>query len=268
VRRAAALPIGAALALIALGARAEAQPSEAERLYQEGQEAYDEERYDAALAMWQRSYELSQRPALLFNVAQAYRLRDEAGDCARAVESYRRFLQLARDSPRRATAEGWVRELEACAKATPDEPSARRPTPTDAGAAPPEAAGAARAGSEAGQIRSQAPGRGASKRVVGVIVAGGGAAAALVGVYFGDRARGLGDEVSRACADGCAWSGLSARDAEGRSAERTQWILYGVGAGGLIAGAALYYLGARERSQAIAVAPRGGGGLLVWSRRW
>ena len=63
-------------------------------------------------------------------------------------------------------------------------------------------------------------------------------------------------------------SGTTARDSEGRSAERTQWILYGVGAGGLIAGAALYYLGGRAHAPAVAVTPRGGGGLLAWSHRW
>lgn len=266
---AAAALAGTALALIALGARAEARPSEAERLYQEGQGAYDERRYDAALALWQRSYELSQLPGLLFNLAQAYRLRGDDGDCARAVESYRKFLQLDPGSPRRAIAESWIRALEKCAKPAPSDgpPAAQEPRPADSAAGSPQR-GSAGTGAETGAVRSRAPGGGAPERVAGLIVAGGGAAAALVGVYFGDRARRLGDEVSGACARGCVWTSIASKDAEGRSAERTQWILYGVGAGGLIVGAALYYLGARERTPTVAVAPRDGGGLLVWSRSW
>ncbi|HWU86221.1 MAG TPA: hypothetical protein VN253_03055 [Kofleriaceae bacterium] len=251
--RAAALWIGAALVLIALGARteaqpAEAQPSEAERLYHDGQEAYDQQRYDAAIALWLRSYELSRLPALLFNLAQAYRLRGAAGDCARAVESYQRFIEHEPSAEQRATAETWLRELRTCAKTSPEDP--------------------ARGSPEAGPAGATSAGRGAGKRRAGVIVAGGGVVVALVGVYFGNRARQLGDEVSQACAGGCLWSSVAAKDAEGRSAERTQWILYGVGAAGWIAGAALYYLGMRERTPAVAVAPREGGALLTWSRRW
>ncbi len=291
VLRAAALLIGAALGLIALGARAEAQPSEAERLYNQGQEAYDERRYEVALALWQRSYELSRLPALLFNLGQAYRLRGEAGDCARAVESYRRFLELDPGSARRPIAEAMLHELEECAKAAPrspdsppvtpdlsdDESRARTPPPTDPGPASQEPGGPGRAGSETRLIGSttremretrETRDRGAPKRTAGMIVAGGGAVAALAGVYFGDRARRLADEVSAACAGGCVWSSVAARDAEGRSAERTQWILYGVGAGGLVVGATLYYLGVRGRAPAVAVTPRGGGGLVAWSGRW
>lgn len=268
--RAAAALAGTALALTALGARAQAQPSEAERLHKEGQGAYDERRYDAALALWQRSYELSQRPGLLFNLAQAYRLRGEDGDCARAVKSYRKFLQLDPGSPMHATAESWIRELENCAKPDPsdDQPSARDPRPADPEAGSPQRGSAGGVGAETGAVRPRAPGGGAPERVAGLIVAGGGAAAALAGVYFGDRARRLGDEVSGACARGCVWTSIASKDAEGRSAERTQWILYGAGAGGLLVGAALYYLGARARTPAVAVAPRDGGGLLVWSRPW
>jgi len=266
---AAAALAGATLALIVLGARAEAHPSEAERLYKEGQGAYDERRYDAALALWQRSYELSQLPGLLFNLAQAYRLRSEGGDCARAVESYRKFVLLDPGSPRRAIAESWIRELEECAKPAPsdDQPAAQKPRPTDSETGSPRRGGAG-TGAEAGAVQSRAPGGGAPERVAGLIVGSGGAAAALVGVYFGDRARRLGDEVSRACAQGCVWTSIASKDAEGRAAERRQWILYGVGAGGLLVGAALYYLGAREPTPTVAVAPRDGGGLLVWSRPW
>jgi tetratricopeptide (TPR) repeat protein len=273
--RATALLIGAALTLIALGARAEAQPSEAERLYTKGQEAYDERHYDVALALWQRSYGLSKLPALLFNLAQAYRLRGEAGDCARAAESYRRFIELDPGSARRATAEALLDELEECAKASPgspdqsdEEPPARVQPAADPEAAAQDPGGSVRSAPDTGSIRSTTRDLGAPKRSAGMIVASGGAVAAVVGLYFGDRARRLADEVSEACAGGCHWGGVAARDAEGRSAERTQWILYGVGAGGLIAGAALYYLGTRGRPPAVAVTPRGGGGLLTWSGRW
>jgi tetratricopeptide (TPR) repeat protein len=258
--RAAALA-GAALAVAALAARAEAQPTEAERLYKEGQEAYDDHRYDAALALWKRSYELSRRPALLFNLAQAYRLRSQEGDCARAVKSYRKFLKLVPDSPRRATAEGWVHELEECEKQAESEDD-----PQDPGGATTEGTKPRAAAVQSVSVRSASSG--GAERVAGLIVAGGGAAAALAGAYFGNRAHQLGDEVTRQCASGCVWSAVSAKDSSGHAAERLQWILYAGGAGGLIAGVALYYLGTREHAPAVAVTPRGGGALLTWSRTW
>lgn len=258
--RAAALA-GAALAVTTLAARAEAQPTEAERLYQEGQEAYDAHRYDAALALWKRSYELSRRPALLFNLAQAYRLRSQEGDCAHAVRSYRKFLKLVPDSPRRATAETWVHELEECEKQAGSEDD-----PQDPGGATSEGARPREGAVPSVSVRSGAGDE--SERVAGLIVAGGGAAAVLAGAYFGNRAHQLAGEITGQCAGGCVWSAVSAKDSSGHAAERLQWILYAGGAGGLIAGVALYYLGTRERTPAVAVTPRGGGALLTWSRTW
>ena len=72
-----------ALVILCLLARAAlADAPTAEQLYHAGQTAYDDKRYDDALAAWQKSYELSHLPALEFNIAQAYRLRGKPGDCA------------------------------------------------------------------------------------------------------------------------------------------------------------------------------------------
>jgi len=278
--RGAALLLGAGLALIGLGARAEAQPPEAERLYHEGQQAYDDKRYDAALALWQRSYALSKRPGLLFNIAQAFRLRGEDGDCARAVGSYKKFLRLDSGTARHTAAEAFIDELAECAKATPapeDEPTTADPPEDGTAQTPagdPEAAPERRSGSAGRQadtepVRSTGSSSGTALRVIGGIVAAGGVATAVVGVYAGAQARQLSGELTRECMNGCQWSNIAARDAEGRSAEQRQWILYGVGTGGLVVGVALYYLGARAAAPAVAVAPgAGGGGLVTWSGRW
>jgi hypothetical protein len=263
--------IAGVLALAALEGPAAAQPSEAERLYLEGQRAYDGRRYDIALALWQRSFELSKLPELLFNIAQAHRLRNEPGDCAKAVELYRELIERCPSAPRRPTAESFLRELRGCAPPPPPPPD---PPPSAQSA---QSAQSAPVGPAAppGASPPMPPhrdrgggGTGSGKRVLGAIAASGGAALALAGVYFSAKARRLGDEVSDACAGGCTWEDVAAKDAAGRSAERTQWILYGAGAGVVIAGAAIYYLGVRARAPAMAVAPRAGGALLAWSGRW
>jgi len=231
--------------LLALRATAGAQVGEAEQLYVAGQQAYDERRYDAALLAWTRSYEISKLPGLLFNIAQAYRLRGLPGDCAKSSESYREFLRLDPSSPQRTTAEGFLRELEVCGVA---------PT-TPPGATP----------------QSETPrtgGDGSGKRLAGYVVGGGGIAIGLVGAYFGTKASRLGKEVTDACRNGCDWSVVGEKDADGRSAARTQWILYGVGASAVVAGGVLYWLGSRDRSAAVAVIPHASGAAITWSGSW
>src|SRR5262249_43069716 len=112
------------LAIVALLAGVAAAEPEAERLYKEGQAAYDAERYDEALAAWERSYELSHLPGLVFNIAQAHRFR---GDCGKAVEAYKKFVALDPKSSERPTAEGFIKELSPCPadKPTPPPPPAK-----------------------------------------------------------------------------------------------------------------------------------------------
>jgi hypothetical protein len=233
------------LSLVVLVRAAYGQPSEAERLYTVGQDAYDDQRYDDALAAWDQSYALSKLPGLQFNLAQAYRLRARPGDCARATAHFRTFLALDRASPKRAVAESFLAELGACAPAEPlVAPRASLDEPH----------------------RSEARGR--SKQLGGYALFGGGVAAALTGAYFGNRASVLGNEVTAACKVGCNWSVQSAKQAEGLRDETTQWILYGVGAAAVVTGGVLWALGAHERSSSIAIAPRAGGATVSWSGAW
>ena len=76
-------------------------------------------------------------------------------------------------------------------------------------------------------------------------------------------------EVTDACANGCDWSVVGKKDADGRSAARTQWILYGVGATAIVTGGVLYWLGSRDRSTpTVAVVPHATGAAVTWSGSW
>jgi len=109
---------------------------------------------------------------------------------------------------------------------------------------------------------------GSGKKVAALVTGGAGLIAIATGAYFGRKASRIGDEVTRTCKDGCDWSLVADRDAEGRSAERTQWILYGVGAAGLVTGGVLYFLGARDHAKRVAIVPRTGGGAVTWTATW
>lgn len=249
--------IVAALTLHAAVAAAQ-QPSEAERLYTNGQKAYDEKHYDDALAAWEKSYELSHLPGLLFNIGQAYRLRAQPGDCVHAVDTYNKFLQLDRTSPQRATATKLVEELQPCANA---ERTRNATLPATFAPAQPAAPGGASPGAAI-----DAPSN--SKKTIAYMVGGGSVVLLAVGAYYGHKARTLGDEVTAACANGCDWATVADKDATGHNAARTQWIFYGVGVAGLATAGVLYWLGGKESSR-VAIAPHGTDGAVVtWSSAW
>jgi len=225
-------------------------PTEAERLYTEGQTAYDAKRYDEAVKAWERSYELSRLPALVFNIAQAYRLR---GSCTKAVETYRKFIALDPKSGERPTAEGLIKEMEPCA----DRPA---PKPLPKVVVVPVVDPKKR------DVVTRDEGRG--KRIGGVVFAITGIALVGTGAYFGNRAQTLADEVQAACVEQCEWAELESKDADGRQAATLQYVFYGAGAAAAVTGGVMYWLGARSRSTPV-IAPRGDGGAMVlWRGSW
>jgi tetratricopeptide (TPR) repeat protein len=222
---------------------------EAQRLYREGQQSYDDGNYATAIESWTRSYELSREPGLLFNLGQAYRL---AGRCADALGAYRKFVELDLKSTKRELAQGFIAELTPkCGNKPKTKPKVEvKPV--------------------APVVISTTKSRGRTKRIAGISIAGGGVLLIGLGAYYGHRADVLGDEVSRECQDGCVWATVSSRDAEGKRDEKMQWTFVGLGSAAVVTGAVLYYLGWKADGEHVAVQPVAGGrGIaLTWSRSW
>lgn len=114
-----------AAALFAASATAaDPTPTTAEGWYQQGQTEYTLGNFDKAVDAFKKGFELetveANKPAYLYNIAQAYR---QANDCKNSVFFYKRFLAL-KDSDNtkplkpetRAEVEGWIRDGEACMK--------------------------------------------------------------------------------------------------------------------------------------------------------
>ena len=74
------------------------------RQYQNGE-------YDEAIESFAGAFALSNNPGLLFNVAQAYRLK---GDCEHARDYYQRYLGAVPETPLKPSLERRVAEMEAC----------------------------------------------------------------------------------------------------------------------------------------------------------
>jgi len=106
---------------VAPGAEAEARA-----LYTAGQAAFHEGRYENALEYLTRSYELSRRPALLFNLGTTYdRLRRDA----EALAAFQQYLRDVPDAENRLEVEARIAVLrEAAARSTPP-PTVVEPDP-------------------------------------------------------------------------------------------------------------------------------------------
>jgi len=96
--------------LVASMAHAEGEDVAAAREhYRRGNKAYDLGRYHEAAQEYEQAYEAKDDPALLFNVAQAYRL---AEDYKNALRAYRAFLRRMPRAPNREEVEARIADLQ------------------------------------------------------------------------------------------------------------------------------------------------------------
>jgi tetratricopeptide (TPR) repeat protein len=215
--------------------------------------------YEAAIQLYRKAHDLIPHPVLLFNLAQAHRL---AGRRAEALELYRSYLAAKPRGDLAAQAKRWVqeyeaaiareaaeqeakelaeREAQAAARAAAEEEASKskaEPLPAGVAGPPPGPPTTVTSGDNAavrgGPARERDRGR--TWRIAGITTAGAGVGAVVAGAFFGVRAKGIADD----------WSKPDVRydperDADGASAERTMYVLYGVGAA-LIAGGVLTYV--------------------------
>ena len=142
LRRATPHAVVASLAPILLGAlllvaprsahaqMTQAQKDEVKQHYQRATRAYDLQKYLEAIDEYQKAYEISGDPPMLYNIAQAYRLADQPADAARY---YRRFLQRMPNARNREDVERKIADQEKIAeqrkKSEPVTPP-QQPPPT------------------------------------------------------------------------------------------------------------------------------------------
>jgi hypothetical protein len=91
------------------------------RDFESGLRSYNAGDYRTAIELFQSSYQRSNAPGLLYNIAQAHRLR---GDCARALVFYRRYLATEPGGGIQKRAEGRAIEMEACVRGQGNRASA------------------------------------------------------------------------------------------------------------------------------------------------
>src|SRR6187551_2944193 len=90
---------------------ADTVPNRARDLAERGRIAHDSKDYSTAIVSFTEAYALAPAPGLLFNLAQAYRLR---GNCDDAALMYRRFLATNPPDDARLLAEAHLSTVERC----------------------------------------------------------------------------------------------------------------------------------------------------------
>ena len=223
----------------------------ARKLSDEGLRYYDTAQYDRAIKTFQEAYVMAPIPGLLFNLAQAYRLK---GDCALALGYYQQYLEHQPRAFNRAQVERYEAEMRDCiikgAPPQPPPPAALSPPPVE----------------RHDDLRPAVSGSG--RRTWGLVLAGTGIAAAGAGVYFGLQAGNAKDELTAQCKNGCDWNDPRrlALDSDGRLDERLAIVLFGAGGALVVTGGILYYLGwsADRGVPTMAAAPGGTGWVMGW----
>ncbi len=166
-----------------------AQKSEMKMHYDKATRAYDIQKYTEAVEEYQKAYEIGGDPAMLYNVAQSYRLNDQLPD---ALRFYRRYLQRSPNARNRDDVERKIADLErtiaerrkALATTVPTAPTASVPTLV---APAPSRPPTSQAVSEEGI---------GATTVVGIVVGSIGGAALITAGITGYLAKKKGDQLS------------------------------------------------------------------------
>lgn len=125
-----------ALAPAMANAQADAKKTQAKNHYEKATRFYDVGRYKEAIDEYQAAYLLIEDPALLYNIAQAYRLWDKPEE---AVRFYRNYLRKSPDAPNHAYVEQKITELDKIVeeRRKTGGGTAPVPAPTETTATPP-----------------------------------------------------------------------------------------------------------------------------------
>jgi tetratricopeptide (TPR) repeat protein len=252
--------IFAIVVAMSLGAAsvAGAQGESAETYFREAEVAYNVGRFDDAIAGYEKAYELSKLPALLFNLAQAHRL---AGHSQQAIYLYRNYLRQVPQAKNRAAVEAQIKKLESepVVVSPPEqtEAPATTPAPLPAPAAQPVPRPVVQPAPVVAPVtatQAAPPSMWTTQRKVAVVVAGAGVVATGIGIAFLASSGSASDTVNDAIANGTPWT--PDLDDTLTSGQRNENIGTGLVIGGASAvaiGAVLYWLGAPADAPQVAV---------------
>ena len=248
-------------AVLAGPAAAQSKKDQAELRYEQGKAYYRTGAYELAIQEFLEGYKLDPRPGVLFNIARGY---EELKDRGKAIEFYKKYLDLGAQATASVEARARVAGLERAIKEDEDRKKAeaaereRQQQQASAQTAMPPPAAAATAttavtatGAPTGPEGSvsatatpaESPELAGKLKLAGIITGGAGILLAGAGGFFLWRGSQLKSEIESGIADGSWEPGLLSKDADMKSANTYALIGFIAGGAAVATGAVLYYLG-------------------------
>lgn len=262
----AALVIAAALLAAPTSAAADAGetvPMKAKRLATKGRELHDRGDYQRAIVAFKEAYVIAPSPALLFNLAQAYRLQ---GNCDDASLMYKRYLSTRPDRESQRIAAGHLATVDRCVA---QRNLGIRLDPTMAYLQQPHVPTPAEAILEDRPLAADAPSPGKRKKRLGIGLAAGGGVGMAAALYFGIQSAADADAVEKAYARGAKWKDVQDLDARGKRNATYAKVLGVTGGLAAAAGITLFVVGKREeRATQITIMPSAGGAQVSYGWRF
>lgn len=212
---------------------ARADTVKARELYQRATRAYNLQKFDQALTLFQQAYEEKDDPAILFNIGQCQR---QLGQFDSAARSYRAYLTQAPQAPNRSDVEARITEMERLSR----EQAANRPAPTTP--PPTETPPPAEPTTPATASVAVAPAPRGSRtlKLAGIGTGAGGVALLVLGGVFAGLSKSAGDDAYR----GPVYD--YSADQRQKNYRVADIACFAIGGAAVIAGATLFALGARR----------------------
>jgi hypothetical protein len=237
--------------------------SEARRLFKEGDKLYAEGDYEGAVRAFEKSYELSQQPALQYNLANAYERLGRYDDGVKALQAYE--PHAAGDE--REVVRRRIKKLQERAEQQRKEaPAATPPSNSDTPAAPAISEAPAGPGPAEDKATSSGP------PVAGYVLLGVGAVGIGVGSFLGLKALSSKSDAEKLCPNVAGKRTCPATADETLSSNTRNAVLadigFGVGIAALAVGGYLLFSGGKAKETTAmqlqpSAGPRGGGFSLI-----
>jgi tetratricopeptide (TPR) repeat protein len=245
------------LVALLLGGRASAmqltpaQKQDMKTHYEKATRAYDIQKYGEAVLEYQQAYEIGGDPAMLYNVAQAYRLDNQLPE---AIRFYRRYLQRSPNARNREDVEHKIADLEKTVE------ERRKAAEAAAAAAPPPVVVAP----VIAPLPPPPPPAPASntKRVVGIVLASVGGAALVTAAITGELASKKADQLTTESMKGLPFN--PSLESSGKALNTVAIVSAIVGGAAAVAGVILIVLprGSAHEERQASISPVVGGGIF------
>ena len=204
-----------------------------------GNKHYELAEYDAAIVDFKEAYRLSDEPGFLFNIAQAYRMKNE---CREASTFYKNYLRRAAEPPNAAKVRERIAEMDACAATQPAPTTTTTTTPAittaDTNVEGPD-----------GDLEDDGEPAPATNRAWMKYAGIGGMAVGAIGIGLGVKfaidGKAANDDLADKCAVSCTSSEALAIQSDGKAANRNALIFTVAGSAVLAGGVVLFVLSMR-----------------------